>query len=150
MRQLFPIAAALLTAAHCAGAVGHDAPVPVLAPGAYLSGGIGEEERQRLRESRDLFNLRLAFAEVGSGAYIPGVEVTIESVGAGPSYGPFVDSGPILYVALKPGTYLVRATYAGVVRATTVRVGKGATAATLYWPVIPAPAGGQGVFRPQP
>lgn len=137
MHRLMSAVAALLAAAHCAGVVARDAPVPVLAPGAYLSGGVGDNERQRMRESRDLFNLRLAFAEIGTGAYIAGVEVMIESAGPGPSYGPFVDSGPILYVTLRPGTYLVRATSAGVVRSATVRVGKGATAATLYWPAIP-------------
>jgi len=41
-RWVCGVAAALLMSAHCAGVMAHDAPVPILAPGAYVSGGIGD------------------------------------------------------------------------------------------------------------
>jgi hypothetical protein len=109
-------------------------PWPTLAPGAYVSGGIGEEDQQDMRVTRDLYNLRLTFAEVGTGAYIAGVTVTIEPAGPGATYGPFADCGPLFHMVLSPGVYRVNATYAGITLTRTVRVGKGATLGTFYWP----------------
>lgn len=107
---------------------------PVLAPGAHASGGVSYEGQQEMQAKQDLYNLRLTFAEAQTGAYLAGVTVTIEPAGQNAPLGPFADCGPLFYVALSPGVYRVVASYAGLTRTKTVRVGKGATQATLYWP----------------
>ena len=88
-------------------------------------------------EPQALYNLRIVFAEAGTGAYLADVEVTIAPIGPGPSYGPFREAGPLLYVVVKPGTYRIHATYGGLTRTADVKVGKGTAALTLYWPQTP-------------
>lgn len=107
---------------------------PVLAPGSHASGGVSYEGQQEMQVKQDLYNLRLTFAEAQTGAYLAGVTVTLEPEGRSAPWGPFADCGPLFYVALSPGVYRVVASYAGLTRSKTVRVGKGATQATLYWP----------------
>jgi hypothetical protein len=70
-----------------------------------------------------------------TGAYVAGVVVTIQPNGKKSFFGPYLDCGPLFYVALSPGSYEVEASYRGVTRHKTVRVGTGATEATLYWPL---------------
>lgn len=108
------------------------APV-VLAPGASTNGGIGNEEQQAMQVTRDLYNLRLTFAEARSGAYLTGVSVTIEGTGRAASFGPYRDTGPLFYVHLDPGAYRVSATYAGSTQTRTVRIERGAVEAVFYW-----------------
>ena len=117
--------------------VGALAASPLLAPGAHLSGGIGEEDQERMRLSQNLYNLRLTFAEAGTGAYLTGVDVLIEPLGPGRPFGPYKDCGPLLHVVLGPGPYRVRATYRGIDRTVDVRIAKGTSASTLYWPILP-------------
>ncbi|GAA4354513.1 hypothetical protein GCM10023165_45790 [Variovorax defluvii] len=106
----------------------------MLAPGTHATGGISLEGREEMQQSRELYNLRLAFAEAGTGAYLAGVTVTIEPTGRDAPLGPYRDCGPLFYVSLAPGVYRVTATLGGVSRTTTLRIGKGATQLTLYWP----------------
>ncbi|MBB3176824.1 hypothetical protein [Variovorax sp. Sphag1AA] len=87
--------------------------------------------------SRTLYNLQLTFAETGTGAYLTGVDVLIEPLGPGAALGPFKDCGPLLYVVLAPGAYRVRATYRGIVRTANVKIARGTTSSTLYWPILP-------------
>lgn len=130
----FHLALAVLLSALSAGA---PAASPLLAPGAHRSGGIGEEDQERMRLSQNLYNLRLTFAEAGTGAYLTGVDVLIEPLGPGRAFGPYKDCGPLLHVALAPGAYRVRATYRGIARTIEVRIAKGTSASTLYWPILP-------------
>ncbi|VTU21666.1 hypothetical protein [Variovorax sp. RA8] len=109
-------------------------PLPVLAPGSHASGGVSFEGQQEMQANQDLYNLRLTFAEAQTGAYLAGVTVTIEPANKSAPLGPFTDCGPLFYVALSPGIYRVVASYAGLTRSKTIRVGKAATQATLYWP----------------
>ncbi|MBO9512510.1 MAG: hypothetical protein J7549_00215 [Variovorax sp.] len=131
------LALTMLLGAPHAQALALQAPTPLLAPGAHVTGGIGEEDQQRMRLSRTLYNLQLTFAEAGTGAYLTGVEVLIEPLAPGPAVGPIKDCGPLLYVALGPGAYRVHATYRGVVRTANVKIARGTTAWTLYWPIFP-------------
>lgn len=107
---------------------------PVLAPGTHVSGGISEEERDDMRQKQGLYNLRLAFAESRTGAYLAGITLQIEPLDRRAPLGPYADCGPLFNVALAPGSYRVTAIYQGTARTKTVRVGNGATSATLYWP----------------
>jgi hypothetical protein len=132
-------ATALLLGALCAGALAPAAASPLLPPGTHVSGGIGEEDQHRMQLSRSLYNLRLTFAEAGTGAYLSGVDVVVEPVETRRTDVPFAfkDCGPLLYVALNPGAYRVRATYGGLARTINVRIGREASTATLYWPIVP-------------
>jgi hypothetical protein len=128
----------LLVALSGAAGIVQAAPLPVLAPGAYLSGGVGEGGQQDMQATRDLYNLRLTFAEAGTGAYIAGVSVVIEPVGHGPLYGPFTDCGPLFHMVLGPGAWRVSVTHEGRTQTRIFRLGKGgATQATFYWPAPP-------------
>jgi len=129
--------AAMVLASPCADAAAGAPPRPVLVPGSHACGGIGDEERAAMDLSRDLYDLRLSFAESGTGAYVTGVFVMIDGVGGAPSFGPFPDCGPLLHVALPPGNYRVQARYAGITRAQMFRVRRGPTLGALYWPAQP-------------
>ncbi|KWT73304.1 MULTISPECIES: hypothetical protein [unclassified Variovorax] len=132
-RSAFLVAAALIALQGASGpALG--TPLPVLAPGAHASGGVSYEGQQEMQANQDLYNLRLTFAEAQTGAYLAGVTVIIEPANKSAPLGPFTDCGPLFYVALSPGVYRVVASYAGLTRSKTIRVGKTATQATLYWP----------------
>lgn len=100
---------------------------------AYISGGIGEEERASMQASRDYFNLRLAFAARGSGEYLSAVRVRIEDA-TGSELLETVSDGPLFYARLAPGTYLVTAAYGDEAQARRVRIGEaGAADFVLYW-----------------
>ena len=100
---------------------------------AYISGGIGEEERASMEASRDYFNLRLAFAAQGSGEYLSSVRVRIADLD-GDELLEAVTDGPLFYARLVPGTYVVSATYGDEVQQRRVRIGEaGAADYVLYW-----------------
>ena len=110
------------------------AATPVLAPGAYSSGGISDESRQEMLATRELYNLQATFAEARTGAYVAGVTIWVESADRNTSYGPYTDAGPLFHVSLSPGVYRVSASYGGVMRTKTLRIDKGATRVIFYWP----------------
>lgn len=133
-RRAAVVAAAALLVLQGASGPAFAAPSPVLAPGSHASGGVSFEGQQEMQVNQDLYNLRLTFAEAQTGAYLAGVTVTIEPADKSAPMGPFTDCGPLFHVALSPGVYRVVASYAGLTRSKTIRVGKAATQATLYWP----------------
>ena len=100
---------------------------------AYISGGIGEEERAQLEASRDYFNLRLIFAVRGSGEYLSAVRVRIAD-DKGVELLEAQGDGPFFYVRLAPGAYVVTAWYGDQAQSRRVRLGeKGATELLLHW-----------------
>lgn len=100
---------------------------------AYISGGIGEEDRAVLTASRDYYNLRLAFAVRGSGEYLSAVRVRIVDEQGAELLEADCD-GPLFYARLQPGLYEVTATYGDEAQARRVRIGeKGAVEHVLYW-----------------
>lgn len=104
------------------------------AGGSFLSGGIGNEEQQALQDRKNSYNLRLTFAQSRTGEYLAGLEVVIERLDRKLVLGPYQDCGPMFYVRLEPGLYRVNATYEGVVRTRTIRIGAKGFEETLYWP----------------
>lgn len=129
-RQVASIAT-LLAACSQISAIALVAPPPV---GAFLSGGVGQEEQSSMRSQKAAYNLRLAFATSRSGEYLAGLDVSIEGVDHKASYGPYADCGPLFFMRVAPGIYRVKATYDGVVHSKTIRVGNGGAEDTLYWP----------------
>ncbi|MGR4870454.1 hypothetical protein ACIPRI_16535 [Variovorax sp. LARHSF232] len=120
---------------------------PLLPPGTYASGGISSEGRAEMRAIRSLYSLHLAFAQAGTGGYIAGLAVSLQHAGQARTTLVCQDCGPLVYIALAPGSYTVIATWEGVSRSQTVRVGATPTQAVLYWP---APPRGAEVIRADP
>lgn len=74
----------------------------------YVSGGIGEGERDELNALSSRFNLRLLFAMQGSGSYVADVRVTIRDEHSGLALVA-ESKGPWFFAALPPGAYTVEA-----------------------------------------
>jgi hypothetical protein len=88
---------------------------------AYVTGGIGENERAELEAAKPEYSARITSTST-SGAYISDSAIVIYD-----SRGREVlatNAGPLLWVVLPPGTYKVSAEYQGVVQNKTLRVGK--------------------------
>ena len=89
----------------------------------YVSGGVGQDERDELEALKDRFNLLLMFAAQG-GAFLSEVQVRIEGR-LGRTLLDAMAEGPFLYVAVPPGSYTVTATVDGRSVARKVAVGSG-------------------------
>jgi len=100
---------------------------------AYISGGIGEEERAQLEASKDYFNLRLVFAARRSGEYLSAVRVRVADEN-GAALLEDDSEGPFFYVRLAPGSYVVTCWYGDEAQTQRVRLGeKRAETLVLYW-----------------
>jgi len=101
--------------------------------GIFISGGIGLDERQEMYANRDQYNLRLSFANA-SGAYISGVDTSIEPLSAKGTAMHCPDAGPLLFLSLIPGKYRISATFEDKTLVLTVNVSPGASERVLHWP----------------
>ena len=101
--------------------------------GIFISGGIGLDERQEMYANRDRYNLRLTFANA-KGAYISGVDVSIEPLSAKGTAMHCPDAGPLLFLSLIPGKYRISAAFEDKTQVLTVNVSPGASERVLYWP----------------
>ncbi|WP_291986067.1 carboxypeptidase-like regulatory domain-containing protein [Candidatus Accumulibacter sp. ACC007] len=89
-----------------------DGPIVHQAGGlSYVSGGVGDESLQRLRERVSEFNLKLVFA-MTSGAYLSNVRVTVADA-RGKTLVEAISDGPWFLAKLPAGEYRVVASYAG-------------------------------------
>lgn len=134
LRHAIRTTAALAAAALLGTALSAAESSVTLSDGAYASGGIGNEEQQALQDRKNSYNLRLTFAQSRTGEYLAGLEIAIERLDRRRTFGPYQDCGPLFYARLEPGLYRVSATYEGVVRTKTVRIGAKGFEETLYWP----------------
>jgi hypothetical protein len=100
----------------------------------FVSGGIGENERNALEAMKGNFNLNLLFAVKRTGKFIADVNVRI----ADPKDNTVVETiaeGPYLFARLKPGKYLVIAEKDGNIMRQKARVSDRHTTYLLfYWP----------------
>lgn len=98
----------------------------------YISGGVGDTERQQLDQVSKDYNLKLILAE-RSGSYLAQVDVTIlDAKGAKVLEAPSV--GPFLLVKLPPGNYRVSATYEGKTLNQRIAVpSRGQQTREFYW-----------------
>ena len=74
----------------------------------HLVGGVGSDERARLKPLVKDMNLQLVFAEKGSGALLAEVEVSIAD-DKGDEILTVKDSDPWVFAELEPGTYRIKA-----------------------------------------
>lgn len=98
----------------------------------YVSGGVGEGERDALNALSDQFNLRLLFAMQGSGDYLSDVGVKILD-----SEGKVILSaqsrGPWFLTQLPPGAYTVEAMAMGQIQRQTAHVSAEQSQLRFYW-----------------
>lgn len=89
----------------------------------YMSGGVGADERLALKERAKAFNVKLVFA-AADGSYI--ADVKLEIGGAkNQAIVSTATTGPWFFIELPPGTYSVKATFAGQSKeVTALRVSK--------------------------
>lgn len=125
-----------LAAPLLAGAADSGAPVlqPVTQGGmTYVSGGFGLGERQALNDVAGDYNLKLVFAEKGTGAYLSDVKLSIVDM-KGQKVLEAVSDGPWFFVKLAPGRYTITAGPEGENRVQQVRVGGDRlTTRYFYW-----------------
>ena len=119
-----------------AGAAASSAPIlqPVTEGGiTYVSGGNGLEERQALNEVTGDYNLKLVFAEKGSGAYVSDVKLSIMNM-KGQGILEAVSDGPWFFVKLAPGRYKITAESEGQSQVQQAKVSGGRlTQLHFYW-----------------
>jgi hypothetical protein len=90
----------------------------------YLSGGIGEDESKAIQQTTG-YNLHMTFSVGADNQYIPNVDVLIQKA-PGQTVLTLSQAGPLVYVQLPPGKYVVVATHNGQERRDTTDVGSGA------------------------
>jgi len=131
-------AAVVGCALQCVAGIAAAATPPMTYPGnAIMSGGVGEDERETIRQEADRFNLWLMFVEQGTGNYSAAVKVTVTDENARPVIDVVAD-GPWLFARVPPGHYRVRTANGGE-QPVTVGV-NGRTVAVLRLPADVAPS----------
>ncbi len=98
---------------------------------SYVSGGVGQGERDALQEMQGRFNVKLVFA-LTAGNYLADVHVRILNH-RGDEVLKTVANGPILLAKLPPGRYTVEATSYNDQKIKRIRVGGRMTRAHFYW-----------------
>ncbi|MBL8485126.1 MAG: carboxypeptidase regulatory-like domain-containing protein [Rhodocyclaceae bacterium] len=100
----------------------------------YVSGGVGTGDQDAMRAQARDYNLRLTFAESGTGAYLANVYVDIRN-DMRQHVLTTVTDGPYLMAQLPPGRYTLEATFNGVKQGRSFYVSRGqATNVSVYWP----------------
>ena len=98
----------------------------------YLSGGVGEEEIDLLRQVDGAYNVKLIFAAT-AGNYLSNVHILIED-SQGTKVLEAVSEGPWFYTKLSPGTYNVRAQAEGQTRQQRAQISQQKrTQLQFYW-----------------
>lgn len=98
----------------------------------YVTGGVGQDERDALKAMESQFNLALQFSAQG-GAFLSGVRVQIVNR-AGQTVLDALTEGPYFYAALPPDSYTVTASVEGQSTRRSVTVGAGRiTRADFAW-----------------
>ena len=100
----------------------------------YVSGGVGDEGVDQIRQVEKEYNLHLLFAVQGSGDYLSRVYVKILD-GKGHALVDTISEGPYFLAKLNPGKYEVVAESGGKTIDRRVDIAPGhATSESLYWP----------------
>ena len=86
-----------------------------------------------MRAAAPNYNLHLSFAAGRDGYYVPDVHVKLRDA-RGTTVFDLQNGGPLLYVQLAPGRYVLEADYQGIARSRSVTIGDGAHTAFLHWP----------------
>ena len=99
---------------------------------AYVTGGMGLDERSALEEAAREYNLKLSCAMTG-GKYVADVRVVIRDA-SGRTVLDAATDGPWLFAKLPAGSYRIFATFGGVTHQRTVELsGSRQTVVNLFW-----------------
>lgn len=129
-RSLWRVVAGALVAASLA-ALSNPSMAAGAAEGAYISGGIGDDDPMIARKSD--YNLHLILAMKGSGEYLADIDISIEN-SKGAQIVNARSSGPFFYVNLPAGSYRVTASFDGkTLNKTTTIHESGARDLYFYW-----------------
>jgi hypothetical protein len=77
----------------------------------FVSGGVGESEQSDLQAQKDRYSFWLVTATKGSGAYLSDVQVSIVDARSKKAVLEHIMDGPWMFVALRPGRYIVETRY---------------------------------------
>jgi hypothetical protein len=75
----------------------------------YATGGVGEDERERLLKRRQEFNVWITTAVKQSGAYLADVRINVVDAANRQVLSTALD-GPLMLIQLAPGRYTIEAT----------------------------------------
>jgi hypothetical protein len=104
----------------------------------YLSGGVGEIEREQFRAVGDRYNLKVTTTTDGGG-YVSGVDLAIDDAN-GSRLLETRTNGPLFYAQVPEGRYTVRVRANGQSLERSVRVGTGAAPQLVFRIAAPAVA----------
>lgn len=100
---------------------------------SYISGGVGEQEQQAIKDLGRNFNLKLVMA-IEAGNYLSGTQVKIQDA-EGNTVLEAVSEGPFFYAELPPGTYTVEASgFGDNYQKTATLTGQNQVQLDFYWP----------------
>jgi hypothetical protein len=100
---------------------------------SYISGGVGEQEQQAIKNLGRNFNLKLVMA-IEAGNYLSGAQVIIQDA-EGNTVLQAVSEGPFFYAELPPGTYTVEASgFGDSYQKTATLTGQNQVQLDFYWP----------------
>lgn len=104
----------------------------------FVSGGIGADSRDDLATREKSYNFKLVATLDGSGSFVSGVRVTLTSA-AGDKLVEHVTDGPIMLAGLPSGSYLLTATFRGIIHTRKFQV-RAERLHTEYmrWPADPS------------
>ncbi|EHP39892.1 hypothetical protein OR16_29259 [Cupriavidus basilensis OR16] len=94
----------------------------IVGPISYVCGGVGEDEQQALKSESKDFDMGLLFTEGARGEYLSDVAITLSRNGV--EVASFRSTGPRCLIKAPRATYQVVATYNGVDKHTTLRIGE--------------------------
>ena len=89
----------------------------------YLTGGVGQDEQQYMREAASRYPLAMTFT-ASTGQYLSDVKVTVKDR-KGETVLSAVSAGPMMLVDLAPGQYTVEAAFEGKTQTRKVAIAKG-------------------------
>jgi hypothetical protein len=100
---------------------------------AFVSGGVGDEDRAAMRAMARDYNLRLQFATTGSGQYLAEVNVTL-SDDKGKTLLDTLADGPLFFAKVAPGRYRITVAEGGRTQSRTIVVPEAsAVQQAFYW-----------------
>jgi hypothetical protein len=124
---------AALTLAYGAGVSAADMVPQVQNDIAYISGGVGSDEQQTLRDTRKNYNTYMTFAVKEGGQCQADVDVTVLGRD-GKEVATFAKVGPLFNLKLAPGTYTVKASARGTTQTRPLTVAaSGTNDVRFYW-----------------
>ncbi len=89
---------------------------------AFISGGVGQDERETMSSRRNQFSLHLTAAAKRSGAYLGDVQIRIVEAASGRIVLETTMDGPWLLVGLALGEYRIEARHANQALAKSTRI----------------------------